>query len=204
MTSQGYPSSKAWYFICSSRRWADLLGARKCPRDHFHVPLEGKDITLSAAYTKPLVRAVTSLALRQEPVPAIPNFHQARSLAAPAMAEPEGTYPTVTPDPHRQLTEVEQRLWDQTEKTEKDRATAVIAKLHESMGHSDMRGLISSMKLRKVMPLVLTAAKLYHCSACEESLRRKLRPVAARAIYEPGECLQVDHFEWKHPQTGMH
>ena len=39
---------------------------------------------------------------------------------------------------------------------------------------------------------------------CEESQRRRLHPVAARVLHEPGTCLQVDQFEWRHPVLNLH
>ena len=38
----------------------------------------------------------------------------------------------------------------------------------------------------------------------EESQRRRLRSVAARVLHEPGTCLQVDQFEWRHPVLSLH
>ena len=35
----GMLSSKSWFFICSHRRWSDLL-SRRCLRDHSHQTLE--------------------------------------------------------------------------------------------------------------------------------------------------------------------
>ena len=52
--------------------------------------------------------------------------------------------------------------------------------------------------------LVIAAAKKFSCSACEESQRRRLRPVAARVLHEPGTSLQVDQFEWRHPVLNLH
>ena len=32
----------------------------------------------------------------------------------------------------------------------------------------------------------------------------RLRPVGARVLHEPGTCLQVDQFEWRHPVLNLH
>ena len=45
--------------------------------------------------------------------------------------------------------------------------------------------------------------KRFSCSACEESQRRSLHPVAARVHHELGICLQVEQFEWKHPVLNL-
>ena len=38
--ADGMLSSKSWYFICSHRRWSDLLCSRGCLHDHSHQTLE--------------------------------------------------------------------------------------------------------------------------------------------------------------------
>ena len=38
----------------------------------------------------------------------------------------------------------------------------------------------------------------------KKSQRRRLRPVAAQVLHEPGTCLQVDQFEWRHPVLNLH
>ena len=47
-------SSKSWYFICSHRRWSDLLCSRRCLHDHFHQTLEKETLP----YTPQLVKTV--------------------------------------------------------------------------------------------------------------------------------------------------
>ena len=53
--------------------------------------------------------------------------------------------------------------------------------------------------MRKAHPSIVAAAKLYRCSACYESERRRLRPVASGPVYTPGSHLAGDKFEWVHP-----
>ena len=38
--ADGTLSSKSWYFICSHRRWSDLLCSRRCLHGHPHQTLE--------------------------------------------------------------------------------------------------------------------------------------------------------------------
>ena len=59
-------SSKSWHLVTKTRRTADALGAKSCSRDHYHKPLEGIDVTLSAGYTAQVRRAVVSLVLAPE------------------------------------------------------------------------------------------------------------------------------------------
>ena len=59
--------------------------------------------------------------------------------------------------------------------------------------------MIEALRKRKAHPAIIAAAKLFRCSACMESERRKLRPMASEKIYKPGEHLSGDQFEWVHP-----
>ena len=90
--------------------------------------------------------------------------------------------------------------------TEEERETArtTVSRLHVELGHSDPRGMIDSLRRKDAHRLIIAAAKKFSCSACEESQRRRLRPVAARVLHEPGTCLQVDQFEWRHPVLNLH
>ena len=45
-------SSKSWYFVCSHRRWSDLLCSRLCLHDHPHQTLEKETLQ----YTPQLVK----------------------------------------------------------------------------------------------------------------------------------------------------
>ena len=40
-------SSKSWYFICSHRRWSDLLCSRRCLHGHTHQTLENESLQTS-------------------------------------------------------------------------------------------------------------------------------------------------------------
>ena len=59
-------SSKSWYLLTKTRTTADALEAKSCPGDHFHKPLEGIEVTLSAGYTAQFRRAVVNLVLAPE------------------------------------------------------------------------------------------------------------------------------------------
>ena len=64
--------------------------------------------------------------------------------------------------------------------------------------------MIGSLRRKHAHRLIIATAKKFSCSACEESQRRRLLPVAARVLHEPSTCLQVDQFEWKHPVFNLH
>ena len=77
----------------------------------------------------------------------------------------------------------------------------MVSRLHEELGRSDPRGMIESLRRKHAHGLIITTAK---SSACEESQRRRLRPIAARVLHDSSTCLQVDQFEWKHPVLNSH
>ena len=106
-------------------------------------------------------------------------------------------------DPQRKLTIAENQIWKDLPEAERRIATATVAKLHADLGHSSIRQMIGSLRLRSAHPSIIAAAKLYHCSACYESERRRLRPVTSGNIYEPGSHLAGDQFEWVHPTKDL-
>ena len=89
--------------------------------------------------------------------------------------------------------------------TEEERETArtMVSRLHVELGHSDPRGMIGSLRRKHAHRLIIASTQKLRCSACE-SQRRRLRPVAARVLHEPGTCLQVDQCEWRHPVLNLH
>ena len=102
-------------------------------------------------------------------------------------------------DPQRKLTQGEQQIWNELPDAEKKIAEATVARLHADLGHSSIRQMIGALRMRKAHSSIVAAAKLYHCSACYESERRRLRPVVSGNVYAPGSHLAGDQFEWVHP-----
>ena len=121
-------------------------------------------------------------------------------FVAPAVSTDD--YPVIQEDAHRRLSKEQQALALATEE-ERETARTIVSRLHVELGHSDPRGMIDSLRRKHAHRLIIAAAKKFSCSACEETQRRRLRPVAAR-IHEPGTCLQGDPFEWKHPVLKLH
>ena len=50
--ADGTISSKSWYFICSHRRWSDLLCSRRCLHDHPHQTLEKETLQYAPQLVK--------------------------------------------------------------------------------------------------------------------------------------------------------
>ena len=91
----------------------------------------------------------------------------------------------------------EQQAFDLVSDKERETARIMVSRLHVELGHSDPRR-------KHAHRLIIAAAKKLSSSACAESQRRRLHPVAARVLHEPGTCLQVDQFEWNHPVLNLH
>ena len=114
-------------------------------------------------------------------------------LVAPAVST---DYPVIQEDADRRLSQEEQRTLDLTSEEERVTARTMVSRLHVELGHSDPRGMIDSLRRKHLhtQRLIIASAKKFSCSACEESHRRRSRPVAARVLHELGTCLQVDQF----------
>ena len=123
-------------------------------------------------------------------------------FVAPAVSTDD--YPVIQEDAHGRLSEEEQRALDLATEVERETARSIVAHLHVELGHSDPRGMIDSLRRKDAQRLMIAAARKFSCSACEESQRLRLRPVAARVLHEPGTCLQIDQFEWRHPVLNLH
>ena len=105
-------------------------------------------------------------------------------------------------EPWRPLTENEKNAWNALSPEEQEVCDALVHRLHRELGHSDIRGMVDSLRQNRAHPTVLAAAKLMHCTACQESARMLSRPVTSGKVMEPGAVLQMDNFYWKHPLKG--
>ena len=97
-------------------------------------------------------------------------------------------------EPWRPLTENEKIAWNALSPEEKEVCDALVHRLHLELGHSDIRGMVDSLRQNRAHPTVLAAAKLMHCTACQESARMLSRPVTSGKVMEPGAVLQMDNF----------
>ena len=115
-------------------------------------------------------------------------------------------YPVVPErtEPWRPLTENEKIAWNALSPEEKEVCDALVHRLHRELGHSDIRGMVDSLRQNRAHPTVLAAAKLMRCTACQESARMLSRPVISGKVMEPGAVLQMDNFYWKHPLKEVH
>ena len=81
----------------------------------------------------------------------------------------------------------------------------MVSQLNVELGHSDPRGIDRfSSKENTHTDSSSPQPKVQMQCVCEESQTRRLRPVAARVLHEPGTRLQVDQFEWRHPVLNLH
>ena len=103
----------------------------------------------------------------------------------------------------KMLSQEEKRALDQANEEERETARTMVSRLYVELGHSDPRRMIDSPRRKHAHRLTIATATKVSCSSCEESLRRRLHPVAARVLHEPGTCLQVDQFDWKHPVLNL-
>ena len=113
-------------------------------------------------------------------------------------------YSVIQEDAHRRLSQEEQQAFDLASEEERETARTMVSGVHVEVGHSDPRGMIDSLRRKHSKRLVIATAKKFSCIASEESQRRRFHPVAAGVLHEPGTCLQVDQFEWKHLVLNLH
>ena len=81
-------------------------------------------------------------------------------------------------DAHRRLSEKRTALDLGTEE-ERETAGTMVSRLHVELCHSDPQGMIDSLRRKHAHRLIIATVKKFSCSACEESQRPRLRPVAA-------------------------
>ena len=56
--ADGSLSSKSWYFICSHRRWSDLMCSQRCLHDHPHQSLEEETLQCTSKLVKTVVEEI--------------------------------------------------------------------------------------------------------------------------------------------------
>ena len=107
--TDGMLSSKSWFFICSHRRWSDLLCSRRCLHDHSHQTLEKETLR----YTPQLVKTVAKEIMKVESSKQIRSqtccsvtIDSKNHLVAPAVSTDD--YPVIQEDAHRRLSKEEQ------------------------------------------------------------------------------------------------
>ena len=132
-----------------------------------------------------------------ETVPDVEEHPILPDRTEPSKVEEHPVVPERT-EPWRPLTETEKNAWNTLSPEEREVCDALVHRLHRELGHSDIRGMVDSLRQNRAHPTVLAAAKLMHCTACQESARMLSRPVTSGTVMEPGAVLQMDNFYWKH------
>ena len=109
----GMLSSKSSFFICSHRRWSDLLCSRRCLHDPSHETLEKETLR----FTPQLVKTVAKEMMRVESSKQIRSqtccsgtIDSKNHLVAPAVSTDD--FPVIQEDAHRRLSEEEQQALD--------------------------------------------------------------------------------------------
>ena len=100
----GMLSSKSWFFICSHRRWSDLLCSRRCLHDHSHQTL-GKETLrytpqLVKTVAKEIMRVGSSKQIRSQTCCSV-TIDSKNHLVAPAVSTDD--YPVIQEDAHGRL-----------------------------------------------------------------------------------------------------
>ena len=231
--SIGYAEG-GWRVLTSMRSVADLLVSRSCNDTHLHRSFEGMfppaaslshlcrrliPIVLRRPAPLELAELIAGATIKrrlrskQTIQRRIAKKQPLSGNSLPQSSDPATeTFPDVeehpiVPDrmePWRPLTENEMNAWNALSQEEKEVCDALVHRLHRELGHSDIRGMVDSLRQNRAHPTVLAAAKLMHCTACQESARMLSRPVTSGKVMEPGAVLQMDNFYWKHPLKEVH
>ena len=105
-------SSKTWFFICSHRRWSELLCSRRCLHDHSHQTLKKETLQ----YTPQLVKTVAKEIMKVESSKQIRSqtccsvtIDSKSHLVAPAVSIDD--YPVIQEDAHRRLVKKNSKPW---------------------------------------------------------------------------------------------
>ena len=168
--------------LLTHRRWSYLLCSRRCLHDHPHQTLEKETLQYTQqsvkTFAKEIMNVESSKQIRSETCCSGTTDSKIH-LVAPSVSTDD--YPVIQEDAHRRL-----QALDLATEEERETARTMVFRLHVELGHSDPRRMIDSLRRKHAHRLIIAVAKKFSCSACEESQRRRLRPVAA------GTCHQVE------------
>ena len=133
-------------FICSHRRWSDLLCSLRCLHDRPRQTLQKE----TSQCTPQIVKTVAKEIMKVESSKQIRSLvccsmtiDSKSHLVAPAVST---DYPVIQEDAHRRLSQEEQRAFDLASEEERETARTMVSRLHEELGHSDPRGMIVSLR----------------------------------------------------------
>ena len=118
--TDGTLSSKSWYFICSHRRWSDLLCSRRCLHDHPHQICEKETLQYTPQLVKTVVKEIMKVEFSKQIrslVCCSMTIDSKSHLVAPAVST---EYPVIQEDAHRRLSQEEQRAFDLASEDERE------------------------------------------------------------------------------------
>ena len=180
------------------RSVADLLVSRSCNDTHWHRTVEG--MFPPAASLSQLCRRLMPIVLRRPALMELAELVAGATVKRRDSPRRGGASDCARHDGNvKVLIENEKNAWNALSPLEKEVCDALVHRLHRELGHSDIRGMVDSLRQNRAHPTVLAAAKLMHCTACQESARMLSRPVTSGKVMENGAVLQMDNFYWKHP-----
>ena len=197
--SIGYAEG-GWRVVTSMRSVADLLVSRSCNETHWHRSVEG--MFPPAASLSHLCRRLMPLVFRRpapmefaELVAGATIKRRLRSkqsiqrrltkkqpLSGNSLPQSSNPATETVPDVEGHLV-----VLDRT-KSSKVEEHPVVPERTEPWR------MVDSLRQNRAHPTVLAAAKLMHCTACQESARMLSRPVTSGKVREPGAVLQMDNF----------
>ena len=102
--ADGMLSSKSWFFICSHRRWSDLLCFRRCLHDHSYQTLEKETLQYTPQLVKTVAKEIMkvdcSKHIRSQTCCSV-TIDGKSHLVAPAVSTDD--YPVIQEDAHRHV-----------------------------------------------------------------------------------------------------
>ena len=108
--TDGMLSSKSWFFICSHRRWSDLLCSRRCLHDHSHQTLEKETLQYTPQSVKIVAKEIMkveySKQVRSQTCCSV-TIDSKKHLVASAVSTDD--YQVIQEDAHRRLSKEEQQ-----------------------------------------------------------------------------------------------
>ena len=184
-----------WHSVCSNRRWSELLSSRRCLHDHFRRTLDDVGVHLP----KRLITAVVQEVTKFESSRQVHNY-VCCTMTTDCKSNTQHVFALSIDTCYPVIQEAHTHINDSILKKNRcgiglltKRKKQNIPWSHVCMWSldilSDPRGMIDSLRRRRAHRLIIAASKKFHCNACEEIERRRLRLVSVRVLHEPGRYL---------------
>ena len=133
----GLLNYKRWHLNSSDRNFCKYM-EKVCSRDHVHQPLEGIQVTLSASYPTKMVQRLANYMVKHSKLAKVSEIHALL-----------GTDDDVEMIP-RVIRESSEETGNLLTKTNQDKATAIVMKLHKNMNHASVKTLISALSRGRI------------------------------------------------------